>query len=105
MPWMLSIFYIIIILIPIIVIAFFFGKSKCDTKKKFVLALCDIVALVGTIFTLIFLHARGLLPLMMYLCAILPLLITYGLTIYILQENNESVQDKKIGNYGSNYTQ
>jgi len=94
-----------LLIIPIIVVTFFFGKSKCNPKKKFGLALCDVLALAGTIFTLRILYIWAMVPLMILLCVIVPLMIVYGLTIYILIENNKSAQSPKSSNYGSNYTQ
>ena len=94
-----------LLIIMIVVVAFFFGKSKCNTKKKLGLALCDVLALLaGTIFTLRTLY-WAMVPLMLLLCVIVPLMIVYGLTIYILIENNKSTQSPKSSNYGSNYTQ
>ena len=90
----------------IIIVTFFFGKSKCNPKKKIVLVLCDVLALVGTILTLRnFYIWVELLPLSVLLCAIVPLMIVYGLTIYILIENKKSTQSPQSSNYGSNYTQ
>lgn len=94
-----------LLIIPIVVVVFFFGKSKCNPKKKFGLALCDVLALAGTIFTLRTLYIWAMVPLMILLCVIVPLMIVCGLTIYILIENNKSTQSPKSSNYGSNYTQ
>lgn len=100
-------FYLIsftLLIIPIIVVAFFFGKSKCNPKKKFGLALCDLLALAVTSFTL-YMYIWPWAPFVLLLSVIVPLMIVYGLTIYILIENNKSTQRPKSSNYGSNYTQ
>lgn len=104
MSYMFNLISWSLLIIPIVVVTFFFGKSKCNLKKKLGLALCDVLALAGTIFTLRTFY-MGRVPLMILLCVSVPLMIVYGLTIYILIENNNSAQSTKSSNYGSNYTQ
>lgn len=64
MSYLFNLISFSLLIIPIIVVTFFFGKSKCNSKKKFGLALCDVLALAGTIFTLRILYIWAMVPLM-----------------------------------------